>query len=343
VKPGDAVRRGDIVAVVDTDKAEIEVEVWQDGVIDRILVPPGQKVPVGTVLATLRAVGAATTGEVEPAAVERVRATPLARRLARERGVDLASLAGSGPRGAVTEGDVLAATPAPAPPQPQREDRSANMRRAIAAAMARSKREIPHYYLETDLDFGAARAWLEAENLRRPVTGRLLPAALLVRAVALAARETPEVNGHFVDGAFRPAGAVHVGFAIALRGGGLIAPAIHDADQKDPGALMRELRDLVARTRGSGLRGSELTDATITVTSLGERGVERVVPVIYPPQVAIVGFGRVSERPWAAAGRVEVRPVISASLAADHRASDGERGARFLNDLARRLREPAAL
>jgi pyruvate dehydrogenase E2 component (dihydrolipoamide acetyltransferase) len=217
------------------------------------------------------------------------------------------------------------------------------MRRAIAAAMARSKREIPHYYLETDLDFGAARAWLEAENLRRPVTGRLLPAALLVRAVALAARETPEVNGHFVDGAFRPAGAVHVGFAIALRGGGLIAPAIHDADQKDPGALMRELRDLVARTRGSGLRGSELTDATITVTSLGERGVERVVPVIYPPQVAIVGFGRVSERPWAAAGRVEVRPVISASLAADHRASDGERGARFLNDLARRLREPAAL
>jgi pyruvate dehydrogenase E2 component (dihydrolipoamide acetyltransferase) len=214
------------------------------------------------------------------------------------------------------------------------------MRQAIGAAMARSKREIPHYYLGTEIELGETLAWLARENERRPVAERILPAAVLLWAVARAAREVPEVNGFFVEGAFRPAGAVHLGVVISLRQGGLVAPAIHGADAKGPGEIMRDLSDLVLRARKGGLRSSELSDPTLTVTSLGDLGVGAVWGVIYPPQVALVGFGRIQERPWAAGGRVEVRPVVQATLSGDHRASDGIRGAQFLAALERFLRAP---
>jgi len=217
------------------------------------------------------------------------------------------------------------------------------MRRAIAAAMARSKREIPHYYLSLDVDVGPASAWLETENARRPVTERVLFAALLLKATALAARELPEMNGFFVEGAFRPAAEVHVGVAISLRQGGLVAPAIHDTDHKSLVEIQADLKDLVARVRAGRLRSSEMTDPTLTVTNLGDQGVASVFGVIYPPQVALVGFGRVLERPWASGGMLGVRPVITTTLSADHRASDGHRGGIFLAALARRLQKPEEL
>ena len=161
--------------------------------------------------------------------------------------------------------------------------------------------------------------------------------------VALAVREVPEVNGFYVDGAFRPAERVHLGVAISLRQGGLVAPALHDVDQKPLAVLMRDLDDLVTRTRRGGLRSSELADATLTVTSLGDLGVATVYGVIYPPQVALVGFGRVQERPWVSDGRVEARPVVAATLSGDHRVSDGIRGARFLAALDRLLQAPEGL
>jgi pyruvate dehydrogenase E2 component (dihydrolipoamide acetyltransferase) len=209
--------------------------------------------------------------------------------------------------------------------------------------MARSKREIPHYYLATEIDMSGAMAWLATENAARPVTDRLLYSALLIRAVALAAREVPEMNGFWIDGAFKPGSGIHVGVAISLRRGGLIAPAIHDADQKGLDELMRDMLDLVNRARAGALRSSEMSDPTITVTNLGEQGVETVFGVIYPPQVALVGFGKVTERPWAASGTVSARPVISASLSGDHRVSDGHRGGRFLADIDRLLQEPEGL
>jgi pyruvate dehydrogenase E2 component (dihydrolipoamide acetyltransferase) len=217
------------------------------------------------------------------------------------------------------------------------------MRRVIAAAMARSKREIPHYYLGTQIDMSRAVAWLAAENARRPVTTRLLHAVLLLRAVALAARAVPEMNGFWLDGQFQPSPAVHVGVAISLRQGGLVAPAIHDVDRKRPEQLMRELLDLVKRTRAGVLRSSEVSDATITVTNLGDQGVESVFGVIYPPQVALVGFGRLLERPWTVDGAVATRPLVTASLSADHRASDGHRGGRFLAAVDQLLQKPEAL
>ena len=206
--------------------------------------------------------------------------------------------------------------------------------------MERSKREIPHYYLQTECDASYALAWLAAENLRRPVTERLLLAPLLLRAVARGVAAAPELNGHWIGGAFRPGAGVHVGVAIALRGGGLLVPTLRDVDRKSVDELMRELRDATERARRGTLRGADVSEATITLTSLGETGVETVFGVIYPPQVALVGFGRVTERPVAEDGLLGVRPVVTATLSADHRASDGQRGARFLAAVARSLRNP---
>lgn len=217
------------------------------------------------------------------------------------------------------------------------------MRLAIGDLMARSKREIPHYYLTHTVDFGPAAAWLRDHNRDRPVGERLVPAALLLKAAARAAEEVPQLNGFWIDGRFAPAAEVHLGVAVALRGGGLVAPAIHRAARLALPDLMAALRDLVARARAGRLRGSETSDPTITVTSLGEQGVEAVHGVIYPPQVALVGFGTVLERPWAVDGLLGVRPVVTATLSADHRASDGATGARYLTAVERLLHRPEEL
>jgi pyruvate dehydrogenase E2 component (dihydrolipoamide acetyltransferase) len=219
----------------------------------------------------------------------------------------------------------------------------ARMRQSIAAAMARSKREIPHYYVAHTIDLHRALVWLAEENARRPVTERLLYGVLLIKAVALALHEVPELNGVWRGDRVEPSAAVHVGVAISLRGGGLVAPALHDADRQPLGALMGAFRDLVQRARGGGLRSSELSDATITVTSLGEQGVESVLGIVYPPQVAIVGFGRIVERPWVVDGAVRPRPVVTATLSADHRVSDGHRGGLFLAAVERLLQSPERL
>lgn len=434
VQPGDTVKRGQVVAIVETDKGAVEVECWDDGVVDALVVAPVTEVPVGTVLATLREIGAPAVSDVEPdaakpaprlsddrtptdiggatsagvahpaadatpalaasvdaaprsvaatpaathgsvatappggAAPARVRATPAARRRAQALGIDLATIRASGADGAIALDDVeraaasatstvdatrpagtasapsagsiaVGATPKPATPA----GRQAAMRDAIAAAMAKSKREIPHYYLGQWIDLSRATAWLAARNAGRPVTGRVLFAAALLTAVARALREVPELNGFWIDGGFRPSTPIHLGVGIALRGGGLVAPAIHDAGERSVDDTMRALSDLVQRARGGALRSSELTDATVTVTNLGDQGVETVFGVIYPPQVALVGLGKIVQRPWAEDGAVSVRPLIHATLAADHRASVGHRGALFLAALDRILQSPEDL
>lgn len=166
---------------------------------------------------------------------------------------------------------------------------------------------------------------------------------LLLKATALAAREFPDMNGYFVDGKYQPSNSVHVGVAIALRAGGLVAPAIHDVDRLPLRDVMTRLGDLVKRARGGGLRSSELADSTLTVTNLGDQGTHSVFGIIYPPQVALVGFGKPTPRPWAENGMLGIRPVVTATLAADHRVSDGHAGARFLGMIEQRLREPEKL
>jgi len=342
--PGDRVKRGDIVAVVDTQKGAIEIEVFEDGVVDRTVVEPGQKVPVGTVLAVIRPDGAAGASLVHDD--ERARISPLARKVASELGVDLASVTGTGPHGAVTREDVERAAGrrrgvASAPPPSA--DRATAMRDAIAAAMTRSKREIPHYYLSTTIDMHAALAWLTAENAARPVGDRILPAALLIKATATALVAVPELNGYWIDGAFRTGTGIHVGVAIALRNGGLVAPALHDANRLTIPDLMRQLQDLVTRARSGSLKSSDVSDATITVTNLGDQGVDATFGIIYPPQVALVGFGRIAARPAVVDGKVDARPLVTATLSGDHRASDGHRGGLLLTAIARHLQQPETL
>jgi pyruvate dehydrogenase E2 component (dihydrolipoamide acetyltransferase) len=270
----------------------------------------------------------------------RLRISPAARALAARLGVDPGAIPGTGPDGAITLEDVERAAAAARPPAP---DRQAQLRQTIAAAMARAKREIPHYYLATAIDMHAALTWLAAENARRPVPERILGAALLLKAVALGLREVPELNGVWAGERVVQSPAVHLGVAISLRNGGLVAPALHDADRQSLDELMRRLRDLVRRARAGSLRSSELSDPTITVTNLGEQGVDTVFGIIYPPQVAIVGFGRVVDRPCSVAGQVVSRPVVTATLSADHRVTDGHRGGRFLAAVERLLQEPARL
>jgi len=473
VKPGDEVHRGDIVAVVETEKSTIEVEIFESGVVDEILVEVGQHVPVGTVLARLIGTGpsaahtapgasvavaheaapnvpsvieegpirrpvptvaateapAEAVGPVVPAMSEtrsapspapagatgpgrvfspvirhlaerlgveltsldgsgpggmvtradvekaakrttgpsarRVRSSPLARRLAAEHGIDLSAVPGTGPGGSVVEHDVQlvvslatsepAARPAtgtesvtkvPVAEEPTAavvEGRQAAMRKAIGALMARSKREIPHYYLSTTIDLSSASAWLERANLERPVSKRLVAPVLLLKATALAVARVPEMNGFMVNDESMPSEVVHVGVAVSLRTGGVIAPAIHNADKLSLDELMRALKNLVGRARKGVLRSSEMSDPTITVTNLGDLGVEAVFGVIYPPQVALVGFGRIAQRPWASDGMLGVRPCVTATLSADHRASDGHRGGLFLGEIDRLLQDPENL
>ncbi|MEU6371278.1 2-oxo acid dehydrogenase subunit E2 [Streptomyces sp. NPDC046931] len=467
VAPGDTVARGDVIAVVETDKSAVEVECFESGTVGRLLVAPGTRVPVGAPLALIEAAGPEEAARKAPAAVatpaeesgepvpgtpseeraegtvaqpkapaaarrppaertepttpaaaatvpqsgvahaeagplvrhlahergidlatvhgsgpggritrtdveqaahepaRRVRATPYARRLAAEQHMDLRALHGTGEKGAVRAADVRDAArtpsvrmsaagvteappPAPTPvPPPSRAETTPReptaMRRAIGDLMSRAKREIPHYYVATTIDMAAAVAWLRERNRELPVGERMVPTALLLKAVADAALEVPGLNGSWQGGGFVPGDGVHLGFAVSLRGGGLAAPIIRDADSLTPVKLMARLKDLVERARRGRLRGTEVTGSTLTVTSLGDQGVETVFGVIHPPQVALVGFGAVVERPWADHGMLGVRPVVTATLSADHRATDGAVGARFLTAVDRLLQKPEDL
>jgi pyruvate dehydrogenase E2 component (dihydrolipoamide acetyltransferase) len=364
-KPGDSVRRGDIIADVETDKGVIEVEIFTTGTIESLVIQPGQKVPVGTVLArvsesTGAAPAVAPTAPVQPpirrelpavtappsaampsAEVSRLPISPSARRLARELGVDPAKVKGTGPGGAITREDIQQAATTKAPPLPA--DRQSRFRQAIAAAMSRSNREIPHYYLSNTINMHRAMTWLAEENAKREVPDRLIYGVLLLKAVALALRDVPELNAVWNGERVVPNSAIHVGVAVSLRQGGLIAPALHDTDKRSLSDLMKDFRDLVSRARSGSLRSSELSDPTITVSSMGEQGVESAFGVIYPPQVAIVGFGKLVERPWSEAGQIVSRPVITSTLSADHRVSDGHRGGLFLSAVDRLLQEPEKL
>jgi len=382
VKPGDPVKRGDIVAVVETQKGAIEIEIFETGRIERIMVDLGSKVPVGTALAFVRTDGEAEAGipvavppppvvapppvavpvaprplappppkptptpaVAEAGAPRHPPASPAARRLAETRGIDLGAITGSGPGGAIVLADVEASlAPIRAPMEKRGAGLNLNaMRAAIAAAMARSKREIPHYYLAHQADLTKCEQWLARANAERSPDNRLLVGAVVIKAAAVAARRFPAFNGFYQNGRFEPSSAVHAGVAISIRGGGLAAPAIHDADKLALDELMAQMRDLVARTRTGRIRSSEMADPTITISSLGERGVEALYGVIYPPQVAIVGFGKVVVRPWVVDGAIGPRPIVTITLAADHRASDGHAGALFLDEIGKLLQEPDKL
>jgi pyruvate dehydrogenase E2 component (dihydrolipoamide acetyltransferase) len=404
VHPGDAVRRGDIVAVVDTDKSDIEIEVFDDATIVELLVQEGGRVPVGTPIALLSTgvglvsppTGATRGAEVETAPVLATTApvltasatavtSPLLRHLADELHVDARSIHGTGPGGRVHRDDVIAASGVDRPTTGRRRvsprarrlatergidlgaiavlDRpvigddvlacrassrhdkpsSDRMRAAIASLMTESWATIPHYHLSTRIDLTPALSWMESENETRPVAQRLIPSALLLRAIAMAAARAPSINGWWRDGRLESASTVDLGVVVSLRTGGLIVPTITDADRLTLEELMHRLSDLVGRARRGRLKSSETGPASLTVTNLGDLGVHEIHGVIHPPQVAIVGVGAIHDEPWVLDGQVLVRRVAHVTLAGDHRASDGLAGAAFLTTLERLLAAPAEL
>ncbi|WP_064607771.1 dihydrolipoamide acetyltransferase family protein [Photobacterium sp. J15] len=425
VVEGDKVSKGDIIAVIETNKGAIDMECYHSGTISQILVQPVVSLPVGTVLARLEVEGELSditpsspsapqsaeslsqalpkeemlTTEAQAAEVitkqpaqydlseknlakpssqkptSRILASPVVRKLTAKNRWDLTAIKGSGPDGAILLRDVegIAAKPAstlpdpgqsaPKQPAPRKKAFSTPlaagitgpeskkrkhynpeaMRTAIASAMELSKREIPHYYLSLDIDVTKTVKWLQAENDKREPDGRILLLALLLKATAQALARFPTLNGFYQQHQFEPGKGIHIGNAISLRDGGLVIPAIHDVDQLSADAIMQALRDVTERSRTGHLRTSELTDATITVTSIGDRGSDSVFGVIYPPQVAIVGFGRLRQAAIVKNGELVIADTITVTLSADHRVSDGTLGAKFLRALSNNLQKPEAL
>ena len=372
VKEGDHVEKGQVIAEVETSKGVIEIEVFEDGIIEKILVEEETECAVGTPLAIIRSedkisqetVSTAPEStdessepkrtveppETEPASSiqptaaepeetvseERVKASPAARRRARELNVDLAALA-SGTDATIQLREVEAAATVDKTPAAD------GMRQAIAKAMSRSNAEIPHYYLSTSINMTPALEWLTTLNAERSIQERILPAALLIRAVVRALMEVPQLNGFWQEENHQISEAINPGIAIALRKGGLITPALLNAQEMDLERTMQALSDLITRSRSGKLRGSEMTQQTVSITNLGDLGVERVYGVIYPPQVAIVGLGRITDAPWAEGDSLAVRKVMQATLAGDHRATDGRIGALFLEKLNDFLQKPEEL
>lgn len=377
-KPGDIVKRGDIIAEVDTQKGLIEIEVFEEGTLAELLIHEGTKVPVGTVMALINPSEIALETKKEepiplqpieekkvPEITEKIseethqKVSPLARRIAAENNIDLSLIKGTGEDGAITKEDVENGIIQRSKPQKntaieipvdkeileEKEKISTpveTIRSAVAAAMSKSNREIPHYYLEKKIDMTLATAWLLEANKQRLVKDRLLPAVLLIKAVAKSLQDFPDLNAIWENG-LQPKKDINIGFVVSLRNGGIIVPALHQANIKTVDEIMAALNDIIPRARALKLRSSELSDSTITITNIGQDGVDTVYGVIYPPQVAIIGFGSVSEEPFAANGMLGIRSVLNVTLAGDHRATDGLTGSRFLVVLDKNLQNPESL
>ncbi|MEN2282825.1 dihydrolipoamide acetyltransferase family protein [Algoriphagus sp. SE2] len=379
-QPGELLHRGDIIADVETQKGLIEIEVFDEGTLEKFLVKEGEKVPVGTVLALINdgkaEVSESAVPEEEAAKPEihpieerpetpqkktkkgeRIKISPLARIIAEENHVDISLLKGTGPEGSIVKKDIEKAISEGVQQTQETQKKTdevkevsaksaapnANaMRMAVAAAMSKSNREIPHYYLEKRVDMSKAMDWVKEANKERPIQKRLLPVALLIKAVAKALDDVPDLNATWENGILRK-NEINIGFVVSLRSGGIVVPAILQTDSKTVDEIMENLNDIIPRARAFKLKSSELSQSTFTITSIGEGGADKVFGLIYPPQVGIVGFGEISEQPFADEGMLGIRPVVDVTLAADHRATDGIIGSKFLASLNRHLQNPEEL
>ena len=367
-RPGDSVKRGDIIADVETQKGLIEIEVFDEGVIGELLIKEGTKVPVGTLMATInpstsiletketttqktviaiqpteeKIIKKAVTEQFEK---KQIKASPLAKRIAAENNIDLSQLQGTGEGGAITKEDIENAITQKEKITKPEEKMSLQLeaiRLAVAAAVSKSNKEIPHYYLEKKIDMTKALTWLRESNSKRPIQKRLLPAALIIKATAKSLVDFPNLNAIW-DNGVQPKKEINIGFVVSLRSGGVIVPTIRNANLKSIDEIMEALNDIIPRARAMKLRSSDLTDSTITITSLGEGGADTVFGVIYPPQVAIVGFGGSSQQAVVDNGMLGIRSVFTATLAGDHRVTDGLTGSDFLSTLNNYLQNPESL
>ena len=376
-KEGDAVKAGETLAEVETDKAVMELVSRGDGVLRKIVLSEGATVPVGALVAivgtadedvsSLAGAPAAAAPVAAPPAVPvhptpshptphsgRVRSSPLARRLAREKGVDLALIAGSGPAGRVVRRDVEAArtagsaaaarAPAPSAAPPEggyRDEPLTTMRKTIAKRLAQSLGPVPHFFLTAEIDM--ERAWEAREQLKGLGDAYQISFNdLVVKAVALALRRHAAVNAAFLDDRIRTYGDVHVGVAVAVEDG-LITPVIRHADRKGLLEIAAEAKALAERAHARRLQPDEYTGATFTVSNLGMFDIDEFTAVINPPEAGILAVGRIAQRAVAVEGALEVRRTMRVTMSCDHRIVDGATGAKFLKTLKLMLENPLAM
>ena len=389
---GDAVERGEIIAEIETDKANVEIEAFDSGVFRKILANEGDTVAVGVIIAVIaspdddvsqyqQATVVAQSAEAKPAEAKapvtaasrpatqatarvdgRVRASPVARKMAQEQGVDLTQVQGTGPDGRIVRRDVEdtierlsgsaelieagepepALEPAPPAAAPAQAVTMSRMRQTIARRMAQSKQEAPHYYITVDMDM------TEAERLRHQLNDtfhrelHLSVNDLIVKASAMALARHPMFNTSLVDGVVRQHQAINVCIAIALADG-LIAPAILECGSKSLAQIAQASRSLAERAKSGSLKPEEYSGGTFTVSNLGMYEVETLIAIIQPPQTAILGVGAVRSAPVVRDGQVTVAELMKVALSADHRVTDGAQGAQFLNEIRRLLENPVAL
>lgn len=378
---GDLVARGEAIAEIETDKAVVELEAFASGVLRRILVKEGTVVPVGQVIGIIAAPDEELVGEIvagpppprakeaprpveaakaeapeaptPPVAGEPIKASPVARRIAQEQGIDLRRVTGSGPGGRIVEKDVLSFTPQrqaapPAPPTerppaaPAAAQAMSAIRQAIARRMSQSKREIPHFYVTAEIDMTDALKLRQGLNEALEGETRVSINDLIVKAAAKALAKFPQINALFIDGGVQVQEQINIGIAIALEEG-LIAPAILDCGSKSLVDIAKAAKDLVDRAKAGVLRPQEYMGGTFTVSNLGMYDVDSFTAIINPPQVAILAVGSVRERPVVRNGAVVIAQTMNATVSADHRATDGAGAAQFLSQVKHLLENPVSL
>ena len=382
---GETVGRGEVIAEIETDKATIEMEAFSTGVLGKIMVEEGRAVPVGELIAVITEPGepipsaeelagmavpaptAQATAPAEAPAPEavpaeppaatappsQIRATPIARRLAREKGIDLAQVTPTGPGGRVTEADVLAhevsSKAVPAPPRavpptilPGGRVELTRMRRAIANVTSQSKREAPHFYVTTEIDMTEAMAVRRQLNEALQDGTRVSVNDMVVKATARALEKFPNLNASFLGDYLQLNPDLNIGIAIALEQG-LILPAIGSCQNKSLVEIARASSDLVERAQGGTLRAEEYTGGTFSISNLGMFDVDNFVAIIFPPNAAVLAVGTVKEQPVVRGGQVTIAQIMNATVSVDHRVSDGAEGARFLAEVKRNLERPVSL
>lgn len=417
VAPGDHLSRGDIVAVVGTDKSDIDVEVFHEGIVDELLVEEGARVPVGTPIARIAAAetpastSEATDGHPPPRPpatethpVSRM-TSPVLRRLAQDQGVDATRVRGSGPGGRVTRDDIvkkdtspggrhhdaarhrpihradssgptgsraaitprarrlaieagrnpldfvssdqpvtasmvlaeIASAPRMGSSQPGAPEETPSERGHLAALMTRSWRDIPHFHVTRRVDLTAMVAEIARYNDARRPGDRLLAVAVLLWATAQAARDVDVVNGWWEAERHRTHPVVDLGIVVARRNRGLTVVTVPHAETATPADMMQSLDAAVERVRRRRLRSRDVAPASLTVTAMGDLGADMVSGVIHPPQVALIGLGRIHDAAMVRAGEITSAPVIDVTVAGDHRALDGLDAARFLERFVHHL------
>lgn len=400
VKDGDTVKKGAPIFEIETDKAAMEVESPGDGIIRHISAGEGAVVPVGEPVAFIYGAGEAQTAPISSKAARteaaapaadtpaspvatheaavsidvagKRRATPLARALARNAGVDIASVTGSGPHGRIVAADVTAAIEIAKRPQPaqkpifaQQQSTSddavrafypsntydfvahGNMRRTIAQRLVQSKQTVPHFYLSVACEVTQLNETRAILNDRAPKSGgamlwKLSVNDFVIKALALALRGVPDANVTWTDAGMLQHRTSDISVAVAVEGG-LFTPVIRAAEIKSLSAISREMKDLAVRARAGKLQPGEYQGGTASISNLGMYGIERFSAIINPPQATILAVGAAIEKPIARNGAVIVAPVMELTLSCDHRAVDGAVGARLLAAVKAYLEEPSLM